>query len=165
MEEVPLKIRTNALVGAFLETLGEQPDGVLAGGEPGSATAGVAVRRSYGGLNLGTASVSRNVEQIIETMDSYKTEEGNLAYMQRQIAREKARAEAYVAKRKEESAARVQQGLAPLPEEDVGRLFKIPAEPSRLESLLLLGRMEAYGRSLAETTSAGLVKQFGARVG
>lgn len=106
---------------------------------------------------------ARNLEHIIEVVDNYKTEEGNLAYMQRQIAREKAKAEAYVAKRKEENITRTAQGLAPLPEEDVSRLFKIPPEPSRLESMLLLGRMEAYGRSLEETAGTGLVKMYAAR--
>lgn len=107
--------------------------------------------------------MSRNLEQIIEAMDQYKTEEGNLAYMQRQIAREKARAESYVAKRKEENAARVAQGLAPLPEENVSRLFKIPPEPSRLESMLHLGRIDAYAKSLEETSSTGLVKMYAAK--
>jgi len=83
--------------------------------------------------------------------------------MQRQIAREKARADAYVAKRKEENAGRIAQGLAPLPEEDVSRLFKIPAEPSRLDSMLLLGKIDAYAKSLAETSSTGLVKMYAAK--
>ena len=65
------------------------------------------------------------MELIVEALDNYKTEEGNLAYLQRQIAREKAKADAYVAKRKEENATRTAAGLAPLPEEDVSRLFKI----------------------------------------
>jgi translation initiation factor 3 subunit H len=98
----------------------------------------------------------------VETIDAYRTEEGNLAYMSRQIAREKARAENYVSKRKEENAARVAQGLAPLPEEDVSRLFKIPLEPSRLESLLLLGQIDAYAKTMKGTTSAGLVRMYSA---
>ena len=120
---------------------------------------------SFSMLELGTAGLTRNLEQIVEGVDNYRTEEGNLAYLSRQIAREKARAENYVAKRKEENLARVAQGLAPLPEEDVARLFKIPAEPSRLESMLLLGQMDGYGRSLAGTASTGLVKMYAAKAG
>ena len=103
------------------------------------------------------------MEQIIEAVDNYRTEEGNLSYLTRQIARERAKAENYVAKRKEENASRVAQGLAPLPEEDVSRMFKIPPEPSRLESMLLLGRIDAYGKSLEETASTGLVKMYAAK--
>ena len=101
------------------------------------------------------------MEQIVEAVDNYRTEENNLSYLSRQIAREKAKAENYVAKRKEENQARVAQGLAPLPEEDVSRLFKIPPEPSRLESLLLLGQLDGYGKSLESVASTGLVKMYG----
>ena len=97
--------------------------------------------------------MTRNLEQITEAIDSYRTEEGNLAYLSRQIARERAKADNYVAKRKEENASRVAQGLAPLPEEDVSRLFKIPVEPSRLESVLLLGQVDAYAKNLAAAAS------------
>jgi translation initiation factor 3 subunit H len=101
----------------------------------------------------------------VEAVDNYRTEEGNLAYLSRQIGREKARAENYIAKRKEENVGRIAQGLAPLPEEDVGRLFKIPAEPSRLESMLLLGQIDGYGRNLGRTASTGLVKMYAAKSG
>jgi translation initiation factor 3 subunit H len=122
-----------------------------------------ALSPSFSHLDLGTTGLTRNLEQIIEAVDNHRTEEGNLAYLSRQIAREKARADTYVTKRKEESAARVAQGLAPLPEEDVNRLFKIPAEPSRLDSMLLLGQIDAYGKSLEGTASTGLVKMYAAK--
>jgi len=160
LEEVPLKIRTNALLSSFLGTLSESTVSPAVGEKPSAATSSAALPPSFHALDLGTSSASRNLEHIIESMDSYRTEEGNFAYLQRQIAREKSRAESYVAKRKEENAARVAQGLAPLPEEDVSRLFKIPPEPSRLDSLLLLGRIDAYAKSLAETSSTGLVKMY-----
>jgi translation initiation factor 3 subunit H len=118
---------------------------------------------SFSNLDLSTSGLSRNLEHIVEAVDNYRTEEGNLAYLSRQIAREKGRAEAYVTKRKEESAARVAQGLAPLPEEDVSRMFKIPPEPSRLESMLLLGQIDAYGKSLESAASIGLVKMYAAK--
>ena len=153
VEEVPLKIRTNALLSSFAIDgsktweLSRLPGGVA---------------RSFGQLDMGRGGLLRNLEQIGEAVDNYRTEEGNLAYLTRQIARERVRAENYVAKRKEENAGRVAQGLAPLPEEDVGRLFKIPAEPSRLESMLLLGQIDAYGKSLAGTASMDLVKMYAA---
>ncbi|KAI0673504.1 hypothetical protein C8Q78DRAFT_1017515 [Trametes maxima] len=163
LEEVPLKIRTNALVSSFLGTLSETSVPPAAQTNPALASSSAAIPPSYSGLNLGTANTPRNLELIVEALDNYKTEEGNLAYLQRQIAREKAKADSYVAKRKEENASRVAAGLAPLPEEDVSRLFKIPPEPSRLESMLLLGRIDAFGKSLEETASTGLAKMYAAK--
>ena len=164
LEEVPLKIRTNALLKAFLGSLaGPSTAEGLSGATVGSSAAGV--EPSFSVLDLGTAGVTRNLEQIVESVDNYRTEEGNLSYLSRQIARERAKADNYVMKRKEENQARVAQGLAPLPEDDVSRLFKIPPEPSRLESMLLLGQIDAYSKSLAVTASAGLVKMYAVNAG
>ncbi|KZS96137.1 hypothetical protein SISNIDRAFT_473518 [Sistotremastrum niveocremeum HHB9708] len=164
-EEIPVEVRKSALLNAFLGGLKEarlEPDF-----SPRSALGVKEVRTlgsKYGVLDLnGPGQVNRNLEQVIERLDEYKTEEGNVAYLTRQSAREKARAELYVQKRKEENAARVAQGLAPLPEEDVSRLFKIPGEPSRLESMLLLGQIDGYTRSLAVASSDVLVKTYATR--
>jgi translation initiation factor 3 subunit H len=149
LEEVPLKIRTNALLSAFLSRTAEAP------------SLSEALGPCFAALDLGRGStLTRSLEQLTDSIDAYRVEEGNLAYLSRQIAREKARADNYVAKRKEENATRVQQGLAPLPEEDVGRLFKIAGEPSRLESMLLLGQIDAYGKSLEVSASGGVVKMY-----
>jgi translation initiation factor 3 subunit H len=88
------------------------------------------------------------VEEIVERVEMYRSEEQNVGYVHRQIARERGRAEAYVQKRKEENAMRVSQGLAPLPEEDVSRMFKIPNEPSRMESVLLLSQLDGMGEQM-----------------
>jgi translation initiation factor 3 subunit H len=115
-------------------------------------------------LDLGLPSVvTRNLEQVVEGLDSYRTEENNVAYLTRQIAREKTRADAYITGRKEENVRRVAQGLPPLPEEDVSRLFKIPPEPNRLESMLLLGQIDASAKNLEEATSTGLVRIYAAQ--
>ena len=155
LEEIPLKIRTNPLLGSFLGALSEPEISPLPNGETRSA-----LPPSFSSLDLGTAGLGRHLEQIIDGIEHHRTEEGNLAYLSRQIAREKARAESYVAKRQEENEARVAQGLAPLPEEDINRLFKIPAEPSRLESTLLLGQIDGYAKSLEGSASAALVKMY-----
>lgn len=162
LEEIPLKIRTNVLLNSFLGTLTKSIPSTIPDAKPGEAYES-AVLPSYSALDLGTAGVTRNLEQIVDAVDAYRTEEGNVSYLIRQIARERAKAENYIAKRKEENQTRIAQGLVPLPEEDVSRLFKIPAEPSRLESLLLLGQIDAYAKSLGDTSSTNLVKMYAAK--
>lgn len=165
LEEVPLKVRTNPLLSSFLGALQKTTSRRSPYTNPAEATSS-ALPPSFSSLELGgngNAGITKNLEQIIDALDAYKNEEGNLAYMSRQIAREKSKADNYVAKRKEENATRVAQGLAPLPEEDVSRLFKIPTEPSRLESLLLLGQLDGYGKSLETNASSNLVKMYAAR--
>lgn len=164
LEEIPLRIRTNPLASAFLQTLAAPS---LSPYTSGHLDEGVtpALGPSFSVLDLGQSGVSRSLELVSEAIDSYRTEDGNVAYLTRQIAREKLRAESYVAKRKEENAQRVGQGLSPLPEEDVSRMFKIPAEPSRLESMLLLGQVDAYAKSVESHSGIGLAKMYGARGG
>jgi translation initiation factor 3 subunit H len=166
LQEVPLKVRTNPLVSAFLDTITSAPTSSGADTHApisSSSAAAVALPPSFAALDLGGAPLARRLEQLIDAADASRTEEGNLAYLQRQIARERARADAYVAKRREDSAARVAQGLAPLPEEDVSRLFKIPPEPSRLENMLLLGQVDAHAKALESAASIGLAKMYAAR--
>lgn len=160
--EIPLKIHTNPLLNSFLGILTKSTALAIPDAKPEEAYES-AVSPSYAALDLGTAGVTKNLEQIVDALDAYRTEEGNVSYLSRQIARERAKADNYVAKRKEENQARIGQGLVPLPEEDVTRLFKIPAEPSRLESLLLLGQVDAYGKSLGDTASTSLVKMYAAK--
>jgi len=164
LDEVPLKIRSNPLLSAFVSTLSERRPTSLTQPLPSEAYHAT-LSPLYSPLDLGNPTLTKNLENVVEAFDNYKTEEGNLAYHIRQISREKARAEAYVAKRREESASRVAQGLAPLPEEDVSRLFKIPPEPSRLESMLLLGQVDAYAKTLEGTSGLSLVKMYAARAG
>ncbi|KAJ7597115.1 translation initiation factor 3 subunit 3 [Mycena floridula] len=164
LEQVPLKIRTNPLLSSFLGALSETTASPLSDCPPDCARVS-ALPPSFSSLDLGTGGVTKNLEQMAEAIDSYRTEEGNLAYLSRQIAREKARADSYVMKRKEENMARVAQGLAPFPEEDVSRVFKIPPEPSRLESLLLLGQIDAYAKNLTNTASTNLLKMYAAKAG
>lgn len=154
LEEIPVRIRTNPLTSGFLQALAAPGTTVSIPGETGSLSV----------MDLGHSGVSRSLEQVAEAIDNFRTEDGNVGYLTRQIAREKVRAEAYVAKRREENAQRVAEGLSPLPEEDVSRLFKIPSEPSRLESMLLLGQVDAHGKSLETLAGLALVKMFGARV-
>jgi len=164
LEEVPLKIRTNALLRAFLGSLaGSSTAAGLSGATVGSSAAGL--EPSYSVLDLGTAGVTRNLEQIVEAVDNYRTEEGNLSYLSRQIARERAKAENYVTKRKEENQARVAQGLAPLPEEDYARMFKIPVEPSRMEGMMLLGQVDSVAKELEALAGAEMVKMYAAKAG
>lgn len=164
VEEIPLRIRTNPLTSAFLNTL-TTPTPVSPSSSSSLPAPNAPLNPSFDLLSLSSASITQNLTRVVESLDDYKTEEGNLAFLQRQIAREKAKVESYLQKRRDENDIRKNQGLAPLPEEDVSRLFKIPPEPPRLESMLLLGQVDAYSKSLADSTSVALVKMYAANAG
>ena len=101
----------------------------------------------------------------LDAAEAYASESGNVGYQARQIAREKARADAFLTRRKAENATRESAGLAPLPLDEVNKLFKIPAEPNRLESLLLLNQLDSAAQRLTETATVGTVQLNAARTG
>lgn len=119
---------------------------------------------SYLDLNLALEPVLvSSGETTLDTLEAYAAEAGNVGYQARQVAREKGRAEAYVARRKAENASREAAGLAPLPLDDVSKMFKIPAEPNRLDSMLLLNQLSAASGRLSETAAVGAVQLEAAR--
>ncbi len=167
LEELPLHIRNSSLLNSYLSTL-RSPTAVRTTGYTSTlpTSSEPELAPNFTVLDLETPSrLERNLEQMIEKLDEYKNEESNVAFLGRQIGREKMKAESYIAKRREENAARVAQGLAPLPEEDVSRLFKIPSEPSRLESMLLLGQIEGLGKNLEQEAGEILLQSYVARSG
>jgi translation initiation factor 3 subunit H len=153
-------IRTSALASAFLNILTAP---TASSRSFPSLTKSAPLPPDFSHLDLGLPSaLNRNLEQVVESLEAYRNEENNVAYLSRQITREKARADTHIARRKEENAIRTAQGLPTLPEEDISRLFKIPPEPNRLESMLLLGQVDASARNVEEVTSAGLIKIYAA---
>ena len=169
LEEIPVVIRTSALLNALIATVSEPSSDPSVNPSdfpvPTLAVPQSSLPPSFALLNLESPNyLTSNLERIVEGLDDYKNEENNLGYLSRQIAREKARADTYVQKRREENASRIAAGLAPLPEDDVARLFKIPPEPSRLESMLLLGQVESYAKTLESLASSQLVKTYATRI-
>jgi len=163
LEEIPLRIRTNPLLGGFLSTLTTP----RASSTPSSSQVvpSVALSPNFSSLDLAPQHMASNLANVLDALDEYKAEEGSLAYQMRNIVRDRNRANEHLQRRKEENALRVSQGLAPLPEEDIARMFKIPPEPSRLKSLLLLGQIDAYSQSLGGAASEGYVKMYSANAG
>ncbi|KAH7104574.1 hypothetical protein BKA62DRAFT_692672 [Auriculariales sp. MPI-PUGE-AT-0066] len=159
-EEIPVTIRNSSLLNAFVTTLTTpHPQSSL-------STPPAIIPPPHAVLELdGPSLVTRNLEAILDTLETQKSEDSNVSYAMRQIAREKAKADAFVAKRKEENAMRIAQGLTPMPEEDVSRLFRIPAEPSRLDGMLNLGQIDGQAKTLDVAATANLVKMYAARAG
>ncbi|KAL9940276.1 hypothetical protein V8E36_000981 [Tilletia maclaganii] len=174
--EVPVVLHNTALLNAFLATLSSlpapQPSVVPTTDSDYLSllgTAQPAIQPSYAGLTLALGPVlSSSLESTLETVDDFIAEAGNVGYQARQLARERARAEAWLARRRAENAAREAQGLDPLPggtPEEMARMFKLGQEPNRLESLLLLNQLDGAAKHLADTSAVGVVQLHAARTG
>ncbi|WFD05293.1 hypothetical protein MVES1_000622 [Malassezia vespertilionis] len=169
--EIPIQMRNSALLDAFISTLTTENTPVprlvpQTSKESLLAPPSAHVPPSYMDLNLALEPVLvSSMETTLDTLENCAAEAGNVGYQSRQVAREKARADAYVTRRKAENASRVAAGLAALPIDDVHKLFKIPAEPNRLESMLLLHQLDHAAARLSETAMVGSVQLDAARMG
>jgi translation initiation factor 3 subunit H len=61
---------------------------------------------------------------------------------------------------KQENAQRAQNGQSQLPEDEVNSLFKLPTEPSRLESMLLNAQIHNFTKQLNQFAGPSLGRLY-----
>ena len=104
--------------------------------------------------------LEKTCDQLLESIETHYTELNNFQYFQRQLAREQTKVTAWKTKRTAENATRAAQKLAPLPEDEWERLFKLPTEPSRLEGMLNARQVDQYSRQVDGFTASITSKMF-----
>jgi translation initiation factor 3 subunit H len=104
--------------------------------------------------------LERTCDQLLDSIETHYTELNNFQYFQRQLAREQTKVTAWKTKRAAENATRATQKLAPLPEDEWERLFKLPTEPSRLEGMLNARQVQQYSSQVDGFTASITSKMF-----
>jgi translation initiation factor 3 subunit H len=104
--------------------------------------------------------LEKNCDLLLDSIEVHHTENNNFQYYQRSLAREQAKIAAWQAKRKAENVTRAQLKQTPLPEDEWQRLFKLPQEPSRLETMLNTRQVEQYSRQIDGFVSSTTGKMF-----
>ncbi|EXJ85962.1 eukaryotic translation initiation factor 3 subunit H [Capronia coronata CBS 617.96] len=107
--------------------------------------------------------LSQTADNLLDSIETHHVESNNFSYYQRALAREQAKIQQWQAKRKAENAARALSKQAPLPEDEWQKLFKLPTEPSRLESMLNSRQVEQYARQVDGFVAATSGKMFSVR--
>ncbi|KAI9890192.1 MAG: Eukaryotic translation initiation factor 3 subunit H [Vezdaea aestivalis] len=121
----------------------------------------------------GPASANRNIldlnvdpflekssELLLESVETHHTELNNYQYYQRQVAREQAKITAWQQKRKQENLVRAAAKQPLLSEDEWKSLFKLPTEPSRLESMLNSLQIEQYAGQIDSHAATTTTKMF-----
>ncbi|KAF9185656.1 Eukaryotic translation initiation factor 3 subunit H [Haplosporangium sp. Z 767] len=169
-EELPITIRNTALLNALLFELETPSESVEISTShlttykekaAGASAKKSVLEPSFDMLDLSLDPyVAKNLENLMDTIDEHHQEQGNYAYWQRSVERENKKKAAYLLNRKTENARRAQAGQAPLPNEDVDSMFKFPAEPSRLDHLLISGQIDNYCKQINQFAGPTLGKLF-----
>lgn len=109
--------------------------------------------------------LERTCDMLLDSIETHYTELNNFQYFQRQLTREQTKVTAWKTKRAAENASRATQKLAPLPEDEWERLFKLPTEPSRLEGMLNARQVEQYSRQVDGFSATITGKMFAVKSG
>ncbi|CAO3616100.1 unnamed protein product [Cunninghamella echinulata] len=104
--------------------------------------------------------MQKNLQYLLDCSDAQQQEQNNYQYWQRSVAREQAKMQGWLTKRRQENAYRVAQGQKPLPEDEVNTLFKLPQEPSRLDSMILSAQMHNFTKQLNQFAGPSLARLY-----
>ncbi|KAI7896188.1 uncharacterized protein EV154DRAFT_598480 [Mucor mucedo] len=104
--------------------------------------------------------MQKNLQYLLDCADVQQQEQNNYQYWQRSVAREQTKMQAWLTKRKQENAHRVEKGQKPLPEDEVNTLFKLSAEPSRLDSMILSAQMHNFTKQINQFAGPSLARLY-----
>lgn len=167
--ELPLQIHNSHLLTSFLHSLPNPVPSVDAQLAQPPTLASLdntpdPLSPNFTSLNLSVDPfLTQTADLLLESIETHHTELNNYQYYQRQLAREQAKITAWQTKRKSENASRAISKQTPLPEDEWQRLFKLPTEPGRLETLLNSRQVEQYARQVDGFTAGVSGKMFAVR--
>lgn len=166
--ELPVEIHNSHLITSFVHQLqspavsapAELPPS-LAALETGPFAKSVPLTPNLDNLSLSIDPfLEKNCDLLLDSIETHHTETNNFQYYQRALAREQNKIAQWQAKRKAENMSRAALKQPLLPEDEWQRLFKLPQEPSRLESMLNSRQVEQYARQIDGFVAATTGKMF-----
>merc|ERR1719317_1626363 len=144
-EEIPVVLRNSHLCNALLCELADN----------------TRQQQKFSSLDLGTSSMlEKNLRQLMECVDDVAVDTNKYLNFQRNNFRQQQAKQQYIMKRDQENQQRRQRGEAPLPDEDVNKLFKPLPTPQRLDCTPVAGQMDNYCKQVCEFASQSLGKLF-----
>ncbi|KAF2484350.1 eukaryotic translation initiation factor 3 subunit 3 [Neohortaea acidophila] len=172
--EIPIQIHNSHLLTSFLHSLPTPPPEKATLDFPSSLadlshdpyTTSNPLAPNLDALDLSIDPfLEKTTDLLLDSIEAHQIEQNNAQYYQRSLAREQAKITAWQTKRKQENQLRQQQKQPLLDETEWTKLFKLPQEPSRLESLLVGRQVEQYSRQVDAFAATVSGKMFGVRGG
>lgn len=161
--ELPLTIHNSHLLTSLLHQLDNPTPAPL---PELSLSAPMPLAPNFDALDLSIDPfLEKNSDLLLESIETHYSEVNNQQYYNRQLAREQTKISAWQAKRKSENQLRASAKQPLLPEDEWQRLFKLPQEPSRLETLLNSKQIEQYSKQIDAFTASVSAKMFAVNQG
>jgi translation initiation factor 3 subunit H len=146
MEELPVVIKNSHLVNSLLCELQD-----VSRETP----------KRYNFLDLSTSNVLEKVmRSMIENTDELAAETNKYLNYHKQLQKQNHLKQQYLQKKEAENSARRSRGEAPLPEEDINKIFKPIPAVSRLETLLISNQIKNYSQQINEFAAQSFSNLF-----
>ncbi|WWC64947.1 uncharacterized protein I303_107561 [Kwoniella dejecticola CBS 10117] len=156
LSPLPLTLTSPSLISAFLSTLTAPAEQA----QPSLSSPSVPLPPSFAPLvNPTSTSLTNYLQNTLDSLTLHSHEANNIAFLTRQIAREKVRHEQNIKDREEENARRRKQGLSEFPSISA-ELKNGTKEPSRLEMICLGGTVEGLAKGMGAEAGKGLVRNY-----
>ena len=104
--------------------------------------------------------LEKNLRFLIENVDELTGETTKYLNYHKQLQKQNHAKQLYLQKREAENSARRARGEAPLPEEDINKIYKPLPPISRLETLLISNQIKNYCQQIDEFTSQSFSTVF-----
>ncbi|XP_065175620.1 eukaryotic translation initiation factor 3 subunit H-like [Sycon ciliatum] len=142
-EQVPLELHRSTLANSLLLELSSSG----------------AVEPPHEFLTVGGGSqLETCMRLMMDTVDDASQDINRYSQFLKQQQRQQQQISAYKMRRQQENAARQQRGEAPLPDEDLDKIFKPMQAPQRLDGLIISQQLSSYGKQLKDVASSNLSK-------
>ncbi|WVR08812.1 hypothetical protein IAU60_005870 [Kwoniella sp. DSM 27419] len=152
---LPITVTSPSLISAFLSTLSNAETAQPTLGNPS-----VPIPPSFAPLvNPLPTSLTAYLQNTLDSLTLHSHEANNIAFLTRQIAREKVKHEQSVRDREEENARRRKQGLSEFPAIS-SEIRGGTKEPSRLEMVCLGGMVDGLAKGMGAEAGKGLVRNY-----
>ena len=156
LSSLPVTLSNPSMISAFLSTLTSPQTSST----PSLKSPQTTLPPSFAALsNPLLTSLPSLLSDTLDSLTLHSHEANNIAFLVRQIGREKGKHEQSIRDREEENLRRKKQGLPELP--------SVPAEsrggtkdPNRLELLCLQGQVDGLAKSMGAEAGKGLVRCY-----
>uniref|UniRef100_A0A8B9F3U5 Eukaryotic translation initiation factor 3 subunit H n=1 Tax=Amazona collaria TaxID=241587 RepID=A0A8B9F3U5_9PSIT len=113
-----------------------------------------------GAEQVSSNHLGKSLQLLMDRVDEMSQDIVKYNTYLRNVSKQQQQKHQYQQRRQQENMQRQSRGEAPLPEEDINKLFKPPQPPPRMESLLIAGQINTYCQNIKEFNAQNLGKLF-----
>jgi len=156
LSTLPITISSPSIISAFLESLTTPP----APTQPSLSSPQVPLPPTFSALaNPLSTALPQYLQDSLDSITHYNHEANNVAFLVRQMAREKAKHDQSIKDREDENVRRRKQGLSELPALS-SEVRGGTRDPSRLELLCLQAQVDGLAKDMGDEAGKGLVRCY-----